>query len=175
MQTNYLIIPGFGNSGAGHWQSYFEKQLKNCIRIEQEDWEKPTCASWVNSINTIIGKYKPETLVVVTHSLGGIALAHWAAQHPTKIRAAMLVAPPNLDQPYQNLGLQSFTPIPRQKLPFTSHIIASTNDPWATVPWSIALANSWGSELFFLENAGHINGASGFGTWPEGINYLKNL
>jgi predicted alpha/beta hydrolase family esterase len=28
--TNYLIIPGLGNSGPGHWQTYFEQVLPNC-------------------------------------------------------------------------------------------------------------------------------------------------
>ncbi|WP_291125277.1 alpha/beta hydrolase [Flavobacterium sp. UBA6031] len=33
--TNYLIIPGLGNSGPEHWQTYFEKSGDNFFRIHQ--------------------------------------------------------------------------------------------------------------------------------------------
>ncbi|MGZ7039032.1 MAG: alpha/beta hydrolase, partial [Thermoanaerobaculia bacterium] len=29
-------------------------------------------------------------------------------------------------------------------------------------------AAAWGSRLVFIGDAGHINGASGYGPWPEG-------
>jgi len=28
--TNYFIVPGLGNSGPEHWQTYFEKSGNNC-------------------------------------------------------------------------------------------------------------------------------------------------
>ena len=39
-----LIVPGLRNSGPGHWQSWFEKQLPATRRVEQADWET-TCLS----------------------------------------------------------------------------------------------------------------------------------
>ena len=41
--TNYLIVPGSGNSGPEHWQTYFQNSAPNFFRIEQTDWDKPTC------------------------------------------------------------------------------------------------------------------------------------
>ena len=40
---------------------------------------------------------------------------------------------------------------------------------------SHAFSQAWGSELVWLENAGHINGEGGFGTWPQGIELLFKL
>lgn len=175
MNINYLIIPGYGNSGPDHWQSYFEKNLPSCVRIEQKSWEKPQCEDWILAINKVVMQYPTETVVLISHSMGGIAIAHWAAQFNIKIKAAMIVAPPDLDNPWQDLGLATFTPIPTQKLPFKSVIVASNNDQWATEKRSEEFAKNWGSELVFIGNTGHINAAAGFGEWEKGLEILKNL
>lgn len=172
---SYFILPGYGNSGEDHWQSYFEKTLPNCSRIEQKSWEEPLCEDWVEAIEQALQKVSHENIVLISHSLGGIALAHWADRFPRKILGAMIVAPPDIENPYMDLGLQSFTPIPLQKFPFRSIVVASTDDHWATVDRSTYFANSWGSELRFIENAGHINANSGFGSWDEGMAMLEGF
>jgi uncharacterized protein len=45
--TNYLLVPGLGNSGPEHWQTYFENSGDNFYRIEQHEWEEPTCEEWI--------------------------------------------------------------------------------------------------------------------------------
>ncbi len=120
-------------------------------------------------------QYDPKTVVLISHSMGGIAIAHWAVKFGTQIKAAMIVAPPDLDNPWQDLGLASFTPIPTQKLPFPSVIVGSNNDHWATQQRTKTFAQQWGSTLHFIGNAGHINAASGFGQWHAGLVILKNL
>lgn len=174
METNYLIIPGYGNSGAEHWQTYFETKLSNCARIQQKSWDKPLCNDWVKAINETVMQYNPETVVLVSHSMGGIAIAHWASQFNVKIKGAMIVAPPDLDNPFQDLSLESFTPIPIIKLPFPSVIVASVNDNWTTTARAQTFAENWGSQIIFIGNAGHINATSGYGQWNEGILILKS-
>jgi predicted alpha/beta hydrolase family esterase len=34
---------------------------------------------------------------------------------------------------------------------------------------------AWGSEFMMIGEAGHINSASGFGDWPEGLALLNTL
>lgn len=173
MDTNYLIIPGFGNSGPEHWQAHFLKELPNSSRIEQKSWDNPLCEDWVNTIHETVKQFDPETVVLISHSLGGIAIAHWAKQFNVKIKGAMLVAPPDIDHPFQDLSLESFTPIPIEKLPFPSVIVASTNDNWSSQVRSQIFADNWGSALVFIGDAGHINATSGFGKWNEGLDILK--
>jgi len=171
--TNYLILPGYGNSGASHWQTYFESKLSNCVRVQQKSWDKPQCTDWVDAIQHAVMQYPPESVVLVSHSLGGIAIVHWANRFKTQIKGAMIVAPPDLDHPWQDLGLQSFAPIPLTKLPFPSVVVASSNDNWATMERSQIFAHHWGSQFIDIGDAGHINASSGYGRWDEGLRILE--
>jgi hypothetical protein len=60
-----------------------------------------------------------------------------------------------------------------QALPFPSMLVASTNDEYATRERSHAFARAWGSRLVEIGDAGHINGDSGYGPWPEGEAMLE--
>lgn len=173
MKTVYLILPGYGNSDGAHWQTFFEKMLPNVVRVHQKSWDKPVCEDWIETINEAVKMYDPTNVVLVSHSLGGIAIAHWAAKCKIKIKGAMLVAPPDLDAPWQDLGLESFAPMPLLTFPFPSVVVASTNDNWMFVDRSVFFAEKWGSKLLFIDNAGHINAASGYGKWQEGLDILK--
>lgn len=174
METNYLIIPGYGNSGSTHWQTYFENNLPNCSRIQQKSWEKPICEDWVENINKVVAQFDPETVVLISHSMGGIALVHWAKRFKTKIKGAMIVAPADVENPFADYPIDSFLPIPMLKLPFPSLLVASTNDNWATNERTQLFAENWGSKLLFIGDAGHMNATSGYGDWSEGITILKN-
>ena len=52
----YFTIPGYGNSGDDHWQSYFESQLDNCTRINQKSWTEPLLTDWIQGIEEAIPK-----------------------------------------------------------------------------------------------------------------------
>jgi uncharacterized protein len=62
-----------------------------------------------------------------------------------------------------------FVPLPRDPFPFPSVLIASSNDPNATLEESADLALAWGAQLVEAGEAGHIDEASGHGPWPEGM------
>jgi uncharacterized protein len=49
--TNYFIIPGLGNSGPEHWQTYFETKGDNFSRIDQQEWDAPNCEDWIAKID----------------------------------------------------------------------------------------------------------------------------
>jgi hypothetical protein len=60
----------------------------------------------------------------------------------------MLVAPPNLSSAIGTLpALYSFAPIPSARLPFRSLLIASENDPYASIDAAAGFARKWGSEF----------------------------
>jgi predicted alpha/beta hydrolase family esterase len=174
-ETIYLIIPGYGNSDEDHWQSYFEKQLTNSCRVQQKSWDKPLCDDWISAINLAVTHYDTQQVVLVSHSLGGIAIAHWAKHFNVKIKGAFIVAPPDLENPYQDLSLQSFTPIPTLTLPFPSVVLGSSNDKWATLPRTHYFADCWGSKLVIIGDAGHVNTSSGYGNWENGLRLLKQF
>jgi predicted alpha/beta hydrolase family esterase len=81
----------------------------------------------------------------------------------------MLVAPPDLDSsPGALPALASFTPLPPARLPFPSLVVASENDPYASIGAAEGFARHWGSEFLYVGLSGHINADSGHGPWPVG-------
>jgi len=114
---------------------------------------------------------------LVAHSLGCVAVAHWAAdRYAARIAGALLVAPPWLSAPDTcPEELRGFLPIPIGRLPFHSLLVASENDPYLPIEIAVRLARSWGSEFVNAGRQGHINIASGHGPWPAGERLLEGL
>ncbi len=173
--THYLIVPGLGNSGPQHWQTYFEQSGPHFSRIQQEEWEAPECEAWINRIEEKVSEFDPEQVVLIGHSLGCTAIAHWARRFNRNIKGAMLVAPSDIENPVYTFPAVGFSPIPLEKIPFPTLVIASTDDPWVSFERAAFFASAWGSEFVSLGPAGHINVASGHTTWDEGLALLKRL
>lgn len=173
--TNYFIVPGLGNSGEGHWQTYFEKSAANFMRIEQKDWDAPKSADWVENISQVIADFDPETVVLIGHSLGCTAIANWANTSTIKIKGALLVAPSDVEAPKYNFDTPGFQKVPLERINFKTITVASTNDEWVSIERAEFFAKNWGSEFINIGSAGHINAASGYGDWMAGLEILKTL
>ncbi len=89
-----------------------------------------------------------------------------------RTQGALLVAPAD---PERRGVLADFAPVPYQRLPYPSILVASTNDPYCPVRTAGAYARAWGSEFVRLNSAGHINVESGHGPWPLGLALLASL
>ncbi len=174
MEYQILIAPGYGNSGKGHWQTYWEEKNKDFVRIVQNDWFRPDADDWAETIEKFVLKSGKE-VVVVAHSLACLALAHWAKKTSLSIRGALLVAPPNAHIDKLKSVVSGFTPIPLQRLPFKSVVVASSDDEYNSIDIALNFAEKWGSEFVNVGNKGHINANSGIGDWKEGQFYLKSL
>lgn len=174
--TTFLIVPGWCGSGAGHWQTIWQERHSNFRRVEQDNWDRPSRKQWVQGIRAAV--HQSDGLVfLVAHSLGCLAVAHWAEiGAPANVAGALLVAPPWLTLSNTcPAPLLEFLPMPTRPLPFPSVLAASTDDPY--LPFEIAprLAKAWGSEFVDLGRQGHVNVASGHGDWPEGEQLLEHL
>ena len=166
-----LIVPGWRDSAPGHWQSLWAHALPGALRTVQDDWETPQRESWVG---TLVGQIlaAPGPVVIAAHSLGCIATAHLPQQAVQRIRGALLVAPAD---PERRAALQDFAPVPHERLPYRSIVVASSDDPYCSVRLAGAYARAWGSEFVRLTGAGHINVESGHGDWPLGLALLQSL
>jgi predicted alpha/beta hydrolase family esterase len=172
-----LVIPGWQNSGPRHWQTIWEQQNPIFLRVEQRDWEFPDRELWLQRISEEV-RQAPAPIVLVAHSLGCVAVAHWsqvALGEVGKIKGALLVAPADLDSKDAPGQTKDFAPVPQKLLPFPSIVVASSNDPFCSMGRAEALARNWGSRLVDIGPAGHINGDSGLGDWPEGKRLLQHL
>jgi len=172
-QSTLVIVPGWRNSGPGHWQSLWANRLPLTVRVDlpEDDWQRPKRSVWVQAIaRTILAQ--PGPVVVAAHSLGCIATTHLPSEVARRISGALLVAPADPDR---RGVLADFAPVPYQPLPYRSVVVASTTDPFCSVRTAGAYARSWGSEVVRLQNAGHINVESGHGEWPLGLALLQSL
>lgn len=176
--VDILIVPGWLNSGADHWQSRWQRNLKTARRIEQEDWTAPDKDAWVASIIAAVAT-TARPAVLVAHSLGAIAVAYAAHKLPkSSVAGAFLVAPADVDDaqswapndghawPSSGFG---FAHVPLAPMPFPSILLASSNDPYCSTARAKRFAAAWASEFVDVGPAGHIAEASGRGPWPDGV------
>lgn len=145
-------------------------------RLRVDDWDSPTCVSWVEAIEAQVSCAAGPP-VVVAHSIGCLAFAHWAAQHRSRgsIRGALLVAVPDPDGPKFPARAQGFSLMSLSKFPWPSILVSSQDDPYGSPGYARSWAAAWGSVFVDIGRAGHINGASNVGDWPDGRRLLEQL
>ena len=175
MSEAFLIVPGLGDSDERHWQSLWEKKFKNFHKVHQQEWTNPYCTDWVNTIEQKVTQLSGKQIFLIAHSLGCIAVAHWAFQTNHKIAGALLVAPPDVGLLQIKNFSKGFAPVPLRRLPFESILVASSNDKYANISKAWQYAKFWNSLFVNVGNKGHINSESGIGDWPEGYNLLNQL
>jgi predicted alpha/beta hydrolase family esterase len=175
-----LVLPGWQNSGPTHWQSRWEA-LYGDVRVEQNDWMRPLRGDWMMRLDEAIGALEAveesPQVALVAHSLGCHLVAAWAA-HSSKtarVRAALLVAPPDVERDEVRAVLHSFRPIVRQRLPFPSLAVISTDDPYCALDRARGMVVDWGAQVLEVGPRGHLNSDSGLGDWPEGRLLLAEL
>lgn len=177
-RVRVLILPGLFNSGSSHWQSRWEAMDSTFERVIQDDWNTPRCADWVARLDETV-RPSPLQVVLVAHSSSCAMVAHWAriasAESLAKVRGALLVAPSDPEGPNYLVGPTGFAPVPLERLPFRSVVVASSDDIYVTLERAQSYATAWGSSFVNLGATGHINGDSGLGDWPDGYTLLADL
>jgi len=170
-----LLLPGWQNSGPTHWQSRWQA-IYGDRRVDQHDWIRPLRGDWSMRLEEEV-LTAPGPVVLVAHSLGCVLVAAWAAhsQQTQRVRAALLVAPGDLERDDLRQTIPGWAPIVRQALPFPSLLIAGNDDPYCAAPRARGLAADWGARFIDAGARGHLNGDSGLGDWPEGRTLLAEL
>ena len=173
--SNVLLLPGWQNSGPTHWQSRWETTYGD-RRVDQHDWLRPLRGDWSMRLEEeVLAATGP--VVLVAHSLGCVLVAAWAAhsKQTHRVRAALLVAPGDLERDDLRQAIPGWAPIVRQPLPFPSLLVAGNDDPYCAAPRARQLAADWGARFVDAGARGHLNGDSGLGGWPEGRALLAEL
>ena len=120
-----VIVPGIGGSGPAHWQSRWEVGLRDARRIAPASWDDPDLDDWVAAIDRTVDHADPVP-VLVAHSLGCLAVAHWALRtHDAseRVAGAFLVAPPDPARPEFPEAARDFT-VPTESLPIPALVLA---------------------------------------------------
>ena len=169
-----LTIPGIGNSGAAHWQTLWEAKYPGVTRVVQRDWDNPVCDEWAEVIEAAVGQSGAET-VLVAHSLACLVVAHWAASTALPIRGLMLVALPDPMGPNFPPEAQGFLPVSKNRFPFPSIVVQSSDDPYGNLEFTRTCVTAWGTRIVNIGAAGHINASSGLGAWDQGFALLQTF
>lgn len=174
-----VIVPGLRGAAPSHWQERFAARSDRAVTVpfpEQDAWHsiEERVRLLGETIATVDG-----AVVLVAHSAGVLATVHWARSLSdgdpalAKVSGAVLATPPDFGvewpEPHPRpaeLVQAGWEPIPRRPLPFPSTVAASRTDPLARFRTTAGLAESWGSRLVDVGDAGHLNPASGHGEWP---------
>lgn len=170
-----LLLPGWENSGPGHWQSLWEHEHGD-LRVEQADWLWPKRGDWMARLEEVLLQDGRPALLAA-HSLGCQLVAAWAAhsRHTARVRGALLVAPPDIERVDMPPQLAPWRPIARQALPFASIAVTSSDDPFCAPERAAGMVRAWGSRQIDIGPRGHINSDSGLGAWPDGRALLQSL
>ncbi|EFU70794.1 conserved hypothetical protein [Aliarcobacter butzleri JV22] len=174
MSKRVLILHGLNGSDYPHWQSQLAMDLiKENFIVSFPSFpsrDNPKLQEWKDFLKKEINHFKPD--IVVCHSLGNILWFHTCDELDIKLDKLMLVAP------VRNEVLEdakTFFPYPIAKDLKANEIImaASTNDPYLTVEEAIRLQSKLNIGMKIMENAGHINAASGFGKLDCALDWIK--
>ncbi len=170
-----LLLPGWQNSGPGHWQTRWESVYGD-HRVEQHEWMRPLRGDWSIRLEEEV-LASPGSVVLAAHSLGCILVAAWAShsRNTHKVRGALLVAPGDLERDDLRQQIPGWAPIVRQPLPFPAVLIAANDDPYCEASRSRQLASDWGARFVDAGARGHLNAESGLGDWPEGRALLNEI
>jgi uncharacterized protein len=173
--SNVLILPGGEGSGPQHWQSAWEKRY-GYVRVEQHEWTRPLRGDWLARLEEMVLS-RDEPAVLVAHSLGCILAGAWSglSRNTHRVKAALLVAPADVERPDIRELLPSWSPIELGTLAFPSVLVASRNDPKCEFDRARLFAYAWGAQFMDYGPCGHINADSGLASWPEGHVLLQDL
>ena len=173
--SNILMLPGWHGSGPAHWQTLWERS-HGYRRVEQHDWARPLRGDWIARLEDVV-LLCDEPAVLVAHSVGCLTVAAWAGHSANtgRVKAALLVAPPDVEREAIRPLLPSWWPIALRRLPFPSVVVYSGDDPYCAPRRARQFAAAWGSVAIDAGARGHLNAESGLGDWPALHRQLPQL
>jgi uncharacterized protein len=172
MVTEFIHLPGIGNSGTDHWQTRWEGADASIRRFSPASWDEPDLGDWIAALEREV-RFATKPPVLVAHSLACLLVAHWQKISNAAVKAAFLVAVPDPSSAAFPAQAAGFADVPQDRFRFPSLVVASTNDPYASLPYAELRAAQWGSNLEVIGAVGHINGRSGLEDWPQGRLLLR--
>lgn len=179
--TTILFVPGLRDHVEDHWQTHAARAIPGAATVASLDADRLSRAAQVAAVDAAL-RAIPGDAVIVAHSAGCMTAVHWALAPTRPIRAALLVAPADLETPLPAgypkptaIKEGGWLPIPRKTLPFPAIVVASRNDPLAAFDRVAHFAGAWGAALHDVGEVGHLNPAAGYGPWPEVANLLGDL
>lgn len=170
-----LVLPDWERSdptdGPRRWVAEHGHTL-----VEQHDLKRPLRGDWLIQLEEAVLE-APGQVVLVAQGLACALVAAWSlfTHQRGKVRAALLVAPLDLNLATLREVLPSWQPEVRQPLPFQAVVVASAHEPYGSASAAKALANDWGAQWVPARPEAGPFCESAAGDWPEGRALLNEL
>lgn len=165
---DFVLVPGFGDSGPHHWQSEWQALTPAFKRITQRRWDERAIDRWITAIERMLANCaKPA--VLIGHSLGAVAACALPEGFHANVAGLFIVAPPEPSM------FHAEDVVPTVPLYAPAVVIASHDDPVMSFQRASWFAERWGARLVDLGESGHINAESGFGQWRGGLELLASF
>lgn len=180
-QPTYVIVPGLRGHVEDHWQTLLAGALSDALIVPQVEGDPVNLDARLDALEkTVAAATGP--VILVAHSAGVPTVVYWAERTELPVAGALLATPPDLSRPLpaphpspEQLAAGGWGVVPSNPLPWPSIVVASEDDPLATVEAVTGFAEAWGSRVVNAGAVGHLNPASGYGPWPRAVEYLAEL
>lgn len=178
--VDILMVPGLGGEMPDHWQARWQARLPTARRIDPPDGPPTLTLSWRDALIAGVSRAS-RPVVIVAHSVGVLLTVVAARDIPEgRIAGAFLAAPPDTDAVADYVGdPEMLTRLRAAPLPFPALVVASRTDSYGSFEHTERCAIAWGATVLDAGAAGHLDAASGYGPWPEGLmsfaGFLKKL
>ena len=174
MAATILILPGYGDSGPGHWQTLWERGTAGRAS-SRTTGRIPISTAWTRRLDEALDRTdgpvgSSRTAWVARwwrmrprrSDRGSRARSSW--RRPTSTRSAICCPRSKRSRPCRCDNCRSRR---------SSSAARTTRTPSPRACESFA--NAWGARHVELDGAGHVNVDSGHGEWPEGQRLLAEL
>lgn len=178
MSKKVLLLHGWGGSDFPHWQSWLAGELAKdygCVNfLKFSNFDTPKFSIWKEELLSTLEEFQPD--IVICHSLANILWFHLENRKLLpNIAHLYLVAAPSLSCSLNEL-LEFFpVELPKQLSAKETTFIYSTNDPYISLTEAENIEKKLGLKGKVIENGGHLNADSGFGTWEWILQEIKGI
>ncbi|PKQ10723.1 MAG: hypothetical protein CVT70_17955 [Alphaproteobacteria bacterium HGW-Alphaproteobacteria-1] len=166
-----ILVPEPGGALTDHWQSWWS-HVDPGAKIVGRAGDTSLRYTVLADAIADVASADPDTFLVA-HGVSCAFVARLLSGRVNLgIAGVLFVAPTNLSgkDPHARL----FGP-PLEELNMPTTVVASRTDPALDIDAAERLAAHWGSTFVDIGDAGHIDAASGFGPWPDGIALRDDL
>jgi uncharacterized protein len=164
-----ITLPGIGGSDAEHWQTIWERESPELRRFAPSSWDEPDLEDWSAAVDLAVSD---EPAVLVAHSLACLLAVRWSAANPGRLAGLFIVAAPDPSGPSFPRQAASFASDLDARPSIPALLVTSDDDPYCSESQSARFAAAWQIPRISVGRRGHLNSASGLGSWSEGRNLL---
>ena len=176
---SFLILHGWQNRRPPeHWQHWLADRLREArtqvVYPQLPAPDEPQLEVWLEELRGHLARLAGDERVVIGHSLGALLWLHHARDASDPVDRVLLVSPPGPEAPAPEIAAFFAIELNAGAVAAaagSTEIVCSDNDPYSERGAVDAYAKPLRLRYHLIPGAGHINPDSGYGPWPEVLDW----